>query len=80
MITRHTRSLSVGFAALGMLSLAGCAIQTAAAIPGTGSGPGSTATGRNYADGTYTVDAGYQAPSGTESITVELALSDGVVS
>ena len=36
-------------------------------------------TDASYADGTYTADGSYQAPSGTESITVELTLADDIV-
>lgn len=33
-----------------------------------------------YADGTYTADGSYVAPSGPESVTVTITLADGVVS
>ena len=42
-----------------------------------GTGGGNTAnTDASYADGTYTADGSYNAPSGTESITVEVTLAD----
>ncbi|MEO5920080.1 MAG: hypothetical protein ABIQ01_02945 [Pseudolysinimonas sp.] len=81
MTSRSRRPLALGFAALGMLSLAGCAVQTAVAgTAGDNStgAPDSAATS-GYADGTYTVEAGYQAPSGDESIVVELTLVDDTV-
>jgi hypothetical protein len=83
MIAPRTRALTVGFAALGMLSLAGCADLTAAADDSaTASGSDSSATpdsSSSYADGTYTVEASYQAPSGVESIAVELTLAGDTV-
>ena len=75
MTSRTPRLLSAGLASLGLLTLAGCAVQSASAVS-----PGSDGSATNaYADGTYTVDAGYQAPSGSESITVELTIADDTV-
>lgn len=73
MTTSPSRPLGVGLAALGLLTLAGCAVESAVAdTPGTPAASG-------YADGTYTVEAGYQAPSGMERIEVVLTLADGTV-
>ena len=60
-------------AALGLAAgaLAGCAPATTPAVP-AGSAP-------DYADGEYTADGEYVAPSGPESVTVTLAVSDGTV-
>jgi hypothetical protein len=73
------RLIALAFAGLGVTTaLAGC--TTAAA--GGGGDSGSTAevdTSAAYADGTYTADGSYTAPSGQESITVELTIADDVV-
>ena len=69
-----TRSAALTVAGLGLMgALAACAPGTA-----TGGSPdgGSGNTDANYKDGTYTADGSYQAPSGTESITVEVTLAD----
>jgi uncharacterized protein with FMN-binding domain len=60
-----------------MGALAACSAPPAS-DPGTGGGDTGN-TDASYADGTYTADGSYQAPSGTESITVELTLADDVV-
>lgn len=78
------RASIAGFAGLGLLTLAGCAVQGASAGNGatttTGSAPSSeTSSSAAYADGTYTAAADYRAPSGTESVTVELTLTGGAV-
>ncbi|HEX7834368.1 MAG TPA: FMN-binding protein [Pseudolysinimonas sp.] len=68
-MSRHpSRALATAFAGLG---LAG----TLAACAPAGAGGGGTVDA-SYTDGTYTADGSYQAPSGTESITVELTLTD----
>lgn len=67
-----TRTAALTVTALGLMgALAACA-------PGSGGGGdgGTGNTDASYADGTYTADGSYQAPSGTESITVELTLAD----
>jgi uncharacterized protein with FMN-binding domain len=62
----RTRPVILGLAGLGVVgALAGCS---------TGSGAGGP-----YRDGTYTADGSYQAPSGTEKITVTLTLADDKV-
>jgi uncharacterized protein with FMN-binding domain len=67
-----TRSTALTVAGLGLMgALAACAPGSA-----TGGGDGGTAnTDASYKDGSYTADGSYQAPSGTESITVELTLT-----
>jgi uncharacterized protein with FMN-binding domain len=70
MSPQSSRVLAATFAGLGIAgALAGCAPAS------TGGGGGETVD-ESYADGTYTADGSYQAPSGTESITVELTLAD----
>jgi uncharacterized protein with FMN-binding domain len=66
-----TRAAALTFAGLGVMgALAACS---------TGSGGGGGTVDASYKDGTYTADGSYQAPSGTESITVELTLADDTV-
>lgn len=84
MTTRPATPLALGFAALGMLSLAGCAVNSATAGTSNGTGTNSSNSssapaGSVYADGTYTTEASYQAPSGMESITVQLTVADDAV-
>ncbi len=75
----RTRLVTAGFTALSLATLAGCAAATApTTIDDTDSNSGTGAS-TSYADGTYTASASYQAPSGTESITVDLTLSGGTV-
>ena len=63
-----TRAAALTFTALGLMgALAACA-------PTSGAPTGNTDA--SYTDGTYTADGSYQAPSGTESITVEVTLAD----
>jgi len=72
MSPQSSRVLAATFAGLGIAgALAGCA-------PSSGAGGGGTVDA-SYTDGTYTADGSYQAPSGTESITVELTLADDKV-
>jgi uncharacterized protein with FMN-binding domain len=69
MSPQSSRALAATFAGLGIAgALAGCA-------PASTPGGGGTVD-ESYVDGTYTADGSYQAPSGTESITVELTLAD----
>ncbi|MEO8262969.1 MAG: hypothetical protein ABI566_10415 [Pseudolysinimonas sp.] len=85
MTSRPVTPIALGFAALGMISLAGCAPGSAIADPTSGSGsttsstPSAPARTSAFLDGTYTADGSYQAPSGIESITVELTVVDDVV-
>ena len=69
-----TRAAAVTFTALGLMgALAACA-------PASTGGDGTANTDASYKDGTYTADGSYQAPSGTESITVEVTLADDKIS
>lgn len=71
-----TRAIALSFAGLGLMgALAACAPGSATG-GGTGTDGDSANTDATYADGTYTADGSYQAPSGTESITVEVTLAD----
>ena len=83
MTSRPLTPLAVGFAAFGLLSLAGCAVDGATADPTTAGGettsPSSSASTSTYADGTYTSEGSYQAPSGIETVTVKLTIVDDVV-
>lgn len=73
------RLLALGFAGLGITTaLASCTTVTADGGSDSGS-TGDVDTTAEYADGTYTADGDYTAPSGPESITVEITLVDDVV-
>jgi uncharacterized protein with FMN-binding domain len=68
-----TRATALTFAGLGLMgALAACA----PASTGGDTGGDTGNTDASYKDGTYTADGSYQAPSGTESITVEVTLAD----
>lgn len=72
------RVLALGFAGLGVATvLAGCSPATADGGSDVGNGGGDTSA--EYTDGTYTADGSYTAPSGKESITVEITLADDIV-
>jgi uncharacterized protein with FMN-binding domain len=77
------RILTVGFASLGLLALAGCAVESAVAdTVDTTSSETATETATTddgYTDGTYSADATYQSPSGTHTISVELTIADDTV-
>lgn len=77
--TTAPRLLALGFAGLGLTTaLAGCTTPPA----DNGGEPAPTGggdTSAEYADGTYTADGSYTAPSGQESITVEITVADDVV-
>jgi uncharacterized protein with FMN-binding domain len=45
----------------------------------TGSDTGGDSGGGEFADGTYEASGSYQAPSGTESVDVEVTLEGGVI-
>lgn len=83
MTTPRARLLAV--AGLGLTAaLAGCAATNAGGTPGTGGEPGGgidpgADTSAEYTDGTYTAEGSYVAPSGPESITVEITLADDIV-
>lgn len=72
--TPRRRMLAVGALGLGVASaLAGCSTDA-------GGGDGAAAdTSAEYADGTYTATGSYVAPSGTETIDVELTLEGDTV-
>ena len=75
MSPQSTRAFATAFAGLGVIgALAGCSAPSA--DPGTDTGGSTDAS---YTDGDYTADGSYQAPSGTESITVEVTLADDKV-
>ncbi len=57
-------------------ALAGCAAPGATTDPGTSAAPDAPTS---FADGTYTADGHYVAPSGSESVTVTLTVADGDV-
>lgn len=73
-----TRATALTFAGLGLMgALAACApASTGGGDTGGSTGGDTGSTDASYKDGTYTADGSYQAPSGTESITVELTLAD----
>lgn len=79
----RSRPATVGLAGLGLVgALAGCSAAgnadgSRSAASGAGSGASETggAAGGAYKNGTYTADGSYQAPSGTERITVTLTLA-----
>jgi uncharacterized protein with FMN-binding domain len=75
MSPQSSRVLAATFAGLGIAG----ALAACAPAGGTGGGTGGGTADESYADGTYTADGSYQAPSGTESITVELTLADDKV-
>jgi uncharacterized protein with FMN-binding domain len=67
------RAAALTVTALGLMgALAACA-------PAASGDGGTPTTDASYKDGSYTADGSYQAPSGTESITVELTLKDDTV-
>lgn len=78
-----TRTIALGFAGLGVLgALAACAPGTTGGTtdPGTTGGTGGGSTSADgYTDGTYSAEGSYNAPSGTESVTVELTIADDSV-
>ena len=67
----------------GLLVLAGCSgaadAEGNADADTTGSDSSASTSSAEYADGTYTADGSYQTPETVETISVTLALADGVV-
>ena len=51
----------------------------AVGLVGALSGCAATTSDHSYRDGDYTADGSYSAPSGTETISVDLSLEDDVV-
>jgi hypothetical protein len=79
----HTKNTFAVLAALSVIApLAGCSLGANA---GEGAGTVATepsdapVTGSNYTDGTYTESGSYQAPSGTESVSVTITLAANTV-
>lgn len=64
------RLTALGTAGIGLLTLAGCASDTADAVVDTSA---------SYADGSYTAEGSYISPAGQESVTVELSIRDDIV-
>jgi hypothetical protein len=85
----RTAALRTAATAIGALSLVGTLAGCATAVSGddtaadsdsgTTSGTESGSSSASYADGDYSADGSYQSPGGTETITVDLTLADGVV-
>ncbi|MGM1016854.1 MAG: FMN-binding protein [Actinomycetota bacterium] len=75
----RTGAALVGVA--GMLVLAGCSggADTAADANTGGGDSGGATTSGEYTDGTYTAEGSYQTPETLETVSVTLALEDGVV-
>lgn len=75
--TTAPRLTALGFAGLGIATaLAGCTTATA------GNDPGTTVdvdTSAEYADGTYTAEGDYVSPAGPSKVTVEVTLTDDIV-
>jgi uncharacterized protein with FMN-binding domain len=81
---RLTRGAAI--AGLGLLTLAGCALdgddgEAETASPDASSSPTTTTppSAPDYADGRYTAEGSYVAPSGPETISVSLTLAGDVV-
>ena len=85
MFRHSSHTVALGFAGLGLVgALAGCAAPASTdAGTGTGNDTGSTDSGATgsgtYKDGDYSADGSYTAPSGTETVTVDLTLKDNMV-
>jgi hypothetical protein len=91
----RARPVVVGLAGLGLVgALAGCSAAsdaaTSATTPATSDGASSAtpsasasadsgSSSSSYKDGTYSADGTYQAPSGTETITVTLTIASDAV-
>jgi len=75
---KPTRAAIVTFSSLiAVGAVAGCAAPATSADPPAGSS--DTPADASFADGTYTADGDYVAPSGPESVTVTLTVADGNV-
>ena len=72
-MTPVTRTTARAAALVGLAGIAGLSLASCAAGSATG---GSDVS---YADGSYSADGDYVAPSGPESITVELTIEDDTV-
>ena len=83
MASVHPKNSFAVLAALTVIApLAGCSVG-ASASDSSGSAATSPSTApvahANYADGTYTESGSYQAPSGTESVSVTITLATNTV-
>jgi uncharacterized protein with FMN-binding domain len=81
MTPTRTRALAIGSAGFALLALAGCATTGTTEAAST-SAPQATSTegsDSTYSDGTYTAKGSYIAPSGTESVTVEITIANDIV-
>jgi hypothetical protein len=77
--TPAPRLVAVGFAGLGLTAaLAGCATTASGAQGDAGVNPDAD-TSAEYADGTYTAQGDYVSPAGPSKITVEITLTDDLV-
>jgi lactam utilization protein B len=72
-VTPVTRTTARTAALIGIVGVAGWSLASCAAESAIGESDVA------YADGSYTADGDYVAPSGQESITVELTIEDDVV-
>lgn len=70
------RGMTAGLAGVGLLTLAGCAVEQAQADDSV---PVTTTTQAVYVDGTYSAEATYTSPAGVDTISVTLTLVDDVV-
>lgn len=78
MSPQSSRALAIAFAGLGLAgALSACAPASTGGSTGGGTDGGTV--DESYTDGTYTADGSYQAPSGTESITVEVTLAGDTI-
>jgi uncharacterized protein with FMN-binding domain len=71
-----TRAAALTFTALGLMGALAACSPAGGGTDGGANGGGTSNTDASYTDGSYTADGSYQAPSGTESITVEVTLAD----
>jgi len=81
--TKYALGALAGISLVG--TLAGCSATDTADATSDSSASATTddtttsGTDATYTDGTYTAEGSYSSPAGTESISVELTLADGVV-
>lgn len=78
----QTTTRILAFAGLGLTAaLAGCSAPAADAGTDTGTDPGTTEvdTSAEYTDGTYTAEGNYVSPAGPSKVSVEITLTDDIV-
>lgn len=95
MISSVRKSVFVGIAGLSLAgTVAGCAPSaqapaaqstpttpaTSAPVANTGASAAAPSSSAGYKDGTYSADGNYVSPNGTETVGVQLTLSNGTVS